>query len=139
MRTVRLVQVDDCTLYPGQPVTQLDPRLYPYFTDTAVAQCNQDRPLFNVTLARTPHAGGASDFALLVSMCHNLGDGHTFYTICAGLGAGAVRTHAPPKRRRASSSLSAAGTDRNCESIVAVVREPRRLRLLRDGGGGRCR
>lgn len=87
--------MDDCTLYPGQPVTELDPRLYPCFTNTAVSQCNQDLPLFKVTLVHTPHAGGASDFALLVSMCHNLGDGHTYYTICAALGAGAVRTRAP--------------------------------------------
>jgi hypothetical protein len=106
--------VDDCTLYPGQPATQLDPRLYPCFTTTAVAHSNQDLPLFKVTLVRTPHAGAASDFALLLSMCHNLGDGHTYYTICAGLGAGAVRTRAP--KAHTGFFSPPAGTDRNCAS-----------------------
>jgi hypothetical protein len=73
-----------------QPMPHFDPRLYGRLSDTGVALCNTDHPLFKVTLCCTPHAGGASDFAVLLSMCHNLGDGHTFYTLYAGLGMEAV-------------------------------------------------
>lgn len=44
---------------------------------------DKDTPLFSVLVVRTPAANNQADFALMVSMSHMLGDGHTYYQVGA--------------------------------------------------------
>lgn len=111
---------------PGPPGRRFDPA--PYFIEEAEADLNldqsmetmrkvvghllvkigqdcvdQDEPLFRVSVIRT----GLDQFAVVVSLSHVLGDGHTYYQVYSALGQSAPFRPLNPFRKLAFSAAMA--------------------------------
>jgi hypothetical protein len=69
--------IEDSSLHPKLDGNVIAEKLVQYCVKIAVQCINKDEPLFRVTLFKISD----TKLALLFSLSHTLGDGHTFYTL----------------------------------------------------------
>lgn len=80
--TRHFVELQEAGLNPAEPVEAMGQRLAGVLVGSGAMCLGSEEPLFRVALVHTqPRC-----FALVVSLSHVLGDGHTYYRVCAGLG-----------------------------------------------------
>jgi len=86
-------EAEDACVLPGASWQDMNSPLNPRFSVKRGGEClNQDEPLFRVVVIRLTADPNVEQFAVMVSMSHLLGDGHTYYTLYGSLNSGVQPT-----------------------------------------------